>query len=356
VYRTLILPAGHRTARPSDSWQGMGPDLNRILETMPAPPEDETPQRTSEIPLEHMLQDADRALRALPQDGAPTVRAQLLESQREHLVRHAHSPVDQQVIELLGRLFEAMLSDRRVPRDIRSVLARLQPSALRLVLRDESALDDYAHPVWRFMDMVAHQAGMFPDGSIGRDEQLRASETLIDEMAREAAPDAQLYERGLERLQSLDRQQLAARRQRAAADIRGLQATEDRIAESVSGVITGMGALDVSQLDTVPADLLESLPTSHGDMQDSITWLTKRRPGDWMRMFSQGRWLKAQLLWVGRHGDAWLFGDGQTDFTVAYRLRALERLHDEGLLTQLQVRSMLRSAALQLLRNAGQPA
>ena len=354
VYRTLILPGGSRSTRPGDTWQNQAPDLQRIRETMPAPMDDPAAQRTSEMPLDRVIDDADHALRSLPQDAPPTVRAQLLESQRARMVRHARSTADQQLIELLGRLFEMMLWDKRVARDIRSVLARLQPSTLRLVLRDTAALDDYAHPVWRFMDKVAYLAALHPDASAGREEILRLTETLVDEIAREPAPDADLYRRALKRLAADDRARLEARIARAHDDIAVLQALEDRLLDTQSGVPTGMGLLDEGQLDTVPAALLDSLPDPRGDAPDTTTWLAQRHTGDWVRMFHQGQWIRAQLLWRGRQGDVWLFGHGQTDRTTALRRRALERLHAEGLLTTLRVRSMLRSAAVQLLRASGQ--
>lgn len=356
-HRTLILPSGTRTARPSESWLGGSPTLQQIRATMPMALQGAVPadQAAPAVPLDRVIADTDQALRALPADTPPTVRAQLLESQRVRLVQNARTPVDQQLIEMLSRLFEAMLSDPRVARDIRAVLARLQPSALRLVLRDESALDDYTHPVWRFMDLAAHMAALQPEGSADRDAVLSLAEQLIDAMAREPVPDAQLYRRGLDRLLADDKTRFDARVRRASADIEDMQHIEDRLeAESISHLPTGMGPLDEGQLDTVPADLLDSLPEPSGPRPESGEWVRQRRPGEWVRLFVGGQWQRAQLLCVGRHGDALLFGVGQTDETVALRRRALARLHSEGLASALRVRSMLRSAAVQVLRNNDQ--
>lgn len=353
-YRTLILPGGRRSARPSESWQGEGaPTLHQLRETMPAPIDALPDPATQQVPLERVIDDADAALRSLPADAPPTVRAQLLESQRARLVRHARSPVDQQVIEMLSRLFEAMLSDPRVARDIRAVLARLQPSALRLVLRDDSALDDYTHPVWRFMDMTAHLAALQPAGGSEREAMLQLAEKLIDAMAREPEPDAALYRRGLDRLLADDRARFEARVRRAAGAIQALQQMEDRLAGG-SAAASGPAPLDEGQLDTVPADLLDNLPAPRDDEPAPAEWLRQRRPGEWLRLFVQGQWQHVQLLCVGRHREAWLFGRGQDDDTVALRSGALLRLRGEGLVKVLQVRSMLRSAAVQVLRRAGQ--
>lgn len=351
LHRTLILAAGARTSRPSESWQGQDPTLTEVRASLPMSLDAAEP--SSQVPLESAIADTERALRALPADAPPTVRAQLLESQRARLVRHARSPLDRQAIELLSRLFEAMLGDPRIARDIRAVLARLQPAALRLVLRDASALDDYTHPVWRFMDQVAHLAALHAEGSPARESVLQLGERLIDGMAREPAPDAQLYRRGLEQLLVDDQARFDARLQRAAPDVAAMQAIEDRLAvDTAAGLSTGLGPLDEGQLDTVPADLLDSLPVPSGSRPDSADWVASRRPGEWLRVFSGGVWQRVQLLAVGRHADAFLFGREQGDDTLALRRRALERLHTEGLAHPLHVRSMLRSAAVQVMRGA----
>lgn len=353
LHRTIILPGGMRTTRPSESWGGHPLTLQQIRDRMPVTSPGAMGQATSQMPLERVIDDAERALQALPADAPPTVRAQLLEAQRARLVRHARTPVDQQLIEMLTRLFEAMLSDPRVPRDVRSVLGRMQPSALRLVLRDDSALDDYTHPVWRFMDLTAHLASMHAEGSPARDALLARTEQLIDGMAREAVPDAKLYRRGLDALIADDRARFVTRVERATADIQAMQDIEDRLAEDTqSGLSTGMGPLDEGQLDTVPADLLASLPEPSARTESS-DWLDQRKPGEWLRLFFHGQWQRAQLLCVGRHQDAFLFGRNQTDETIALRRRALLRLHAEGLLTQLRMRSMLRSAAVKVLNASG---
>lgn len=352
LHRTLILPPGARTLRLTDSWVGEEPTLNQVRAVIAAPDSSASPTRP--VPRDRLTDDSDQALPALPDDAASTVRAQLLESQRARLVRHAQTPVDKQHIEMLTRLFEAMLSDPRVARDIRAMLARMQPSTLRLTLRDESALDDYTHPVWRFMDLAAHLAALHPEGTPERERVLRASEQLIDAMAREPVPDAQLYRSGLDRLIDDDCNSFEARVRRTEADIDAMQALEDRlIVETQGNIPTGMGPLDEGQLDTVPADLLASLPGNDGKSPASDEWTQERRPGEWVRLFYRGDWHRAQLLWIGHHGEALLFGLEQSDETLALRRRALARLHSEGLVRPLRVRSMLRSAAVLILRANG---
>ena len=352
VYRTVILPAGARSTRPGDSWLGRGPDLNQMRETMPASNDEASNPATAHVPLERVLDDADRALRALPPDAPLTERARLLSAQRSRIVRHTDKVVDQQLVELLSRLFDGILADGRVPRDVQVTLSRLQPAVMRLALRDMHLLDDYVHPVWRFMDQIAHQAGLLPEGGAQRAEALRHAEVLIDALARESAPDTMHYRWALERLAEAASQRHEARIRRAAPDIATLQALEDRLTARDAPLPTGTGPLDETQLETVPADLMNDLPAPRASAPDATTWLNACRPGDWLRVFHGGEWLRAQLLWQGLHGDAWLFAEAGADLTFALRRRALERLYDEGLASTARARSLVRAAAERIVRRA----
>ena len=352
TYRTLVRPGSARGASASEVWQSEdAPSLQVVRKTITSDMAPSSDPSTRHTPLEEVIEDVDQALRALPADASATMHAELLESQRPRMVRHARTPADQQIIELLSQLFHVMLSDTRIAGDIRAVLARMQPSVMRLVLRDQSALDDYTHPVWRFMDMTAHQAALHAEGSVGREAMLHLSEKLIDTMSREPVPEASLYRKGIERLMAEDRSRLAKRRQRAGVDREPLRAEHD-LEDAGSATTASMGLLDDAHLDTVPADLLKSLP---GDPQldtEPTEWLHQRRVGEWLRIFLNQKWQRVQLLDIGRRGEMFLFGRGQTDETVRLRRSALVRLRAEGLLTELRLRSMLRSAAVQVLRNA----
>ncbi len=355
TYRTLVRPGSTLSARSARALEPLeneeAPSLQMVRQTMPGAMESSPEPSTRQTPLDEVIEDVDQALRALPPDASATVHAALLESQRPRMVRHARTPADRQIIELLSQLFHVMLSDTRIARDIRAVLARMQPSVMRLVLRDPSALDDYTHPVWRFMDMTAHQAALHAEGSVGREEALHLAEQLIEAMALEPAPEASLYRKGIERLMEEDRSRLARRQHRAGVDREALQADDDR-RNSGHATTARMGLLDDAHLDTVPADLLKNLP---GDPQPDVEpaeWLHQRRVGEWLRIFLQQRWQRVQLLNISRRGEMFLFGLGQTDETVRLRRSALVRLRTEGLLTELRLRSMLRSAAVQVLRNA----
>ncbi|MEP7282226.1 MAG: DUF1631 family protein [Rubrivivax sp.] len=259
------------------------------------------------------------------------------------------------VAELLGELFDCLLADPLLARELREALARLQPAALRVVLREELALEDEAHPLWRFMDEAAHRVGMHAAGSPGRAALLCHLDRLIDAITRQPRPDAATFRAALGALADDDLRQLEHRVHEAADDIAALHMMEEQLHETELAVPTGLGPLDIGQLDTVPASLLDALAAqaAPGDGPIAQAFVDRCSPGDWVHLFCRGRWISAQLLWQSPRGDAWLFGRDQGPSTLAVRRRALDRLRAVGLLGPLPVRSLVRAAATRLMRDAG---
>ena len=81
---------------------------------------------------------------------------------------------------------------------------------------------------------------------------------------------------------------------------------------------------------------------------DAQTWLDSLVPGDWVRLFLQGRWVHVALLWPGERREIWLFGDGASDATWAVRRGALLMLHDAKLGKKLKQRSIVGTAAVRV--------
>ena len=342
-YRTLILPAGSRRTRPTEAT--FNPDLERIRDSMPVH-ERPTP---SPLALQHALDHADAELRGLPPEADLAARARLREKQRVLWVDSAATPVDQQLIELLSRLFDAILSDRELAPDVQLLLSRLQAPALRVALRDPTALDRGSHPLWQFMDRIAFLGETLPEpGDPQRERALRFVQGLIDHLVGEAEQTATLYGWAIERLRNHEQHRFEQRCAAAADEIRALQSLEDKLIASHTAPTTMHGTLDVAQLDTVPAELFDSEPAKPAASAE--TWLYARSPGDWVRLFMQGRWVHAQLLWPGERGELWLFADGAGVTTWAVRRRALVTLHGENLLDTLGARSLLQVAADRVMR------
>ena len=319
AYRTVILPPGARRNRFAETT--VAPDLHRMRETMPAPLD-------SDLSYEGQAQHEPR---------------------REHwraVAGEATNTADRQAVELVSRLFDAMAADERVPADVSLLISRLQGPAMRLTLRDGSLLDQDAHPLWRFINRLAFEAEMVPDpADPERVHLLKTAQATVDQLMAEPEQNTGLYGWAMERLQSFLGKRLLRRLSAASSHIGALQKLEDTLCAGQAMPSTMHGTLDVAQLDTVPADLLadpQRLPPGPSDGQ---AWLQQVQPGDWVRMFLQGRWVHAQLLWPGERQEIWLFGDGASDATWAVRRGALVLMREQALLKKLQQRSIVGSAA-----------
>lgn len=370
VYRTIIVFGSRRAPGQADPF--FDPAANRVESTTPLPgpggrpPVVEPPAaapRAAAAPapsaatrpsLDQVLSRTEEMLRNLPADGDPRRREHLRNLQRQQMVDSAEKDADRELIDLIGRLFDAVLGDRRLALDMQNLVSRLQAPALRLALRDPSVLDNYTHPLWLLMDRIALQGDLHPAaGDPERTRMLRFMHGLLDTLAQEQARDSDAFRWGRERVMTYERARFEQRRGAAEAELHSLQSLEDQVAAG-GPPPTIPGALDVGHLDTVPSELIDHLPAAHplgDDDSESAQWLLGRRSGEWVRMFMQGAWVHAQLLWYGRHREYWLFGDGATANTWAIRRRALERMLQMELLGVLMPRSLIRDAAGRVLRN-----
>lgn len=326
AYRTMILPSGaRRSARFRETT--FSPDLQRMRDSMPAP-------------LEAMPAAVPRhkARPAIPAAVPPQYWSKVAES--------ANNRGDRQTVELVSRLFEAMLADERVPTDAAAVIARLHGPALHMTLRDSTLLDQYKHPLWRFINRVVFEAQMTPDpADPDRVQLLKLALGAAAQVASELDQNAALYQWALERLEAFLQRRFARRLAAASSHIGALQKLEDRLAEGQPTPSTLHGMLDVPQLDTVPAELMAAAAPAPESPDIAKAWLEDLRPSDWVRMFLQGHWVHATVLWPGERREAWLFGDGASDATWAVRRGALLMMHGAKLAKKLKARSIVGSAA-----------
>lgn len=328
-YRTVILPKGsRRSAGPETTYT---PDLYRMRDSMPAPLDEGTP------------------LRYEGQQAAPGSGRR--ESWRE-VARQAPNQLDRQAVELVGRLFEAIVTDERVPADVVLMLSRLHGPAMRLTLRDAGVLDQQNHPLWRFVHLVAYEAEMAPDtADPERRRLLRLAQQLIDQIS--ALPDQRpsVYRRAVDVIEDFLRQRLQRRLTSVATQVGALQKLEHQVLDGGEGGPDTLGGMvDLPLMDTVPAEILVAAATANPSQNAAVGagWLASLEVGAWVRLFLGGRWLHAQLLWVGERGEVWLFGDGASDTTWAVRRGALLRLHAAALAKTLTMRSLLGRAALKV--------
>lgn len=334
MHRTVILPTGvRRGSRNTETT--FSPDLHRMRETMPAPMDGNS--------LSYEGQSAARTQSPAPAAGAGS------SGKQEHwseIARGTTNRVDRQAIELVSRLFEAMQTDERVPPDVAMIIARLHGPAMRLALRDGSMLDQDKHPLWRFINRLVFECEMAPDpADPERKQLLKGAMVTVEQLVAEPEQNNGLYRWALDRLESFLHKRLTRRLAAAASQIGALQKLEDKMLSGRASVSSFHGMLDVEELDTVPADLLDHRPAPSRSEATTDQWLDGLRPGDWVRMFLQGRWVQCRLLWPGERGEVFLFGDGASDATWAVRRGALLNMHAERLAKTLKERSIVGSAA-----------
>ena len=322
-YRTLILPSGSRGGGRSAETT-FTPDLYRMSESMQAPRDGQSG-----------LNVQGTSSRGNPRPEPWT-----------DVARDALQPADRQAVELVSRLFESMMGDTRVPDDVSMLIGRLHGPAMRLALRDRSLLDHVKHPLWRFINEMAFAAEMSPDlGDPERIQFLKHVLATIDQLASEPVQNTSLYRRAYERLEEFLGRRLTRRLAAVATQIGSLQNLEERFSLDGSVPTTMSGPLDVHQLDTVPAQLMSSDRPEVAGNPEAPAWLRELQPGDWVRMFFKGRWVKAQMLWHGEQREFLLFGDGASDDTWAVRAGALLMMYSNGLVKTMKKRSIIGSAA-----------
>jgi len=271
---------------------------------------------------------------------------------REHwreIARGTTNRVDRQAIELVSRLFEAMLTDERVPPDVCLVISRLQGPALRLTLRDPALLDHDKHPLWHFINRLAFEAEMVPDpADPERAQLLKVAHAAVDQLASEPEQNSGLYRWAQDQLENFLHKRLSRRLAAAASQIGALHKLEDKLTGGHTTPSTLHGMLDVPQLDTVPAELMGAPAPAPAAAAGGEAWLEALGPGDWVRMFMQGCWVHARVLWPGERREVWLFGDGASAATWAVRRNALLKLQSAQLVKTLVQRSIVAAAAMRV--------
>lgn len=332
AYRTMILPSGSRRGPGGGVETTFTPDLYRMSETMPAPLDGSAGAGGSAQGLSYQGQER------LP----PAPRREPWREVAQGTTQRA----DRQAIELVSRLFEAMMADARVPGDVGVLISRLHGPSMRLALRDRTLLDHSKHPLWRFVNLLVFAAQMSPDvDDPDRYQLLRVAQTTIDQLASEQLQNTQLYRWALERLEAHLTKRIQRRLAGVASQIGALQKLEAAQANDSGPASTVSGPLDSHQLDTVPAEFMDTVAPDDPAGHAAQEWIGKLKSGEWVRMFFSGSWVQAQLLWVGQRKEFFLFGDGASDTTWAVRRSALLMMFGNGLAKTMRLRSIVGSAA-----------
>ncbi len=246
---------------------------------------------------------------------------------------------DPKLIELLHRLFEAMLAESSLAKPTAALLRRLHDVALNIARHDASMLEGYEHPVWRFMDLLAFTLETAATGDVVR--CLAQCRKLVEGLASDSTANAAKFDGACARLIDLDHRLLEQA-------VRAAQPAIDRLQAAID---TASMPIDVGTLDTVPAELM-----LHDRPAPPVTpdWFILQ-PGLRLRAYLQGDWRNLQVLWCDPIDDHWLLRDIATDESLALRRRALDRLAAEELALPLQPRPLVRAAAERVMQSVAGP-
>lgn len=346
AYRTLIMPRGPRREPRSIGDASFVPYAQRELNERA-----DTATPYTSVTLRPPPPPPPAVLQGEPEPTMPAAMTRRPSRASDEAMRLAG---------LVDELFETIITDRRLPPELQAPFLRLQSCAMKVVALDDTLLDRHSHPLWRFADLVAHEAVVHPgpDGA-AREVLLRFVNKVLDALVQETRQGEPLYAWAIERMDRFAAKRLADQLGRNEARIATMQAQEERIAADVPvSSIHGTVTVELDQLETVPSDLLEMPYTSEPPdrAMTSSRWLLERRSGDWLRLFRKGHWAHAQLLWPGDRGEFFLFLDGETDETWAIRRSALLAMRDAKLAHMAWPRSLVTDATAYLLRRRNRAA
>ncbi len=118
----------------------------------------------------------------------------LIRAHREELIQASSGKLDHMVIDVVGSLFDQILSDSRVPPQMAREIARLQLPVLRVALSDATFFSTRRHPVRRFINRIASLANAFDDFDIGPGAKfLTRVRKLVDEIVEGDFDQIELY-------------------------------------------------------------------------------------------------------------------------------------------------------------------
>jgi Protein of unknown function (DUF1631) len=127
-------------------------------------------------------------------DQTGLMAVNLIRAHRDELMQASTGKLDHMVIDVVGSLFDQILSDTRVPPQMARQIARLQLPVLRVALNDSNFFSSRRHPVRRFVNRIASLACAFDDFESGAGKQfLERVRGLVQEIVEGDFDQIDLY-------------------------------------------------------------------------------------------------------------------------------------------------------------------
>ncbi|MEG1969556.1 MAG: DUF1631 family protein [Burkholderiaceae bacterium] len=114
---------------------------------------------------------------------------------REQLVGNTDRTVDKLTIEIVGMLFDHVMSDPQVPAEIKARISRLQFPVLKAALIDAAFFASSAHPARKLIDRIAGTAAGWEPYGDDNQRYLRELDRVVHEVLELFSGDAAVFER-----------------------------------------------------------------------------------------------------------------------------------------------------------------
>jgi len=326
-----VTPSAHRTMVN----EGVTTELSDAMRVRRALDRADDERTTQAIPgsVEELLQRLEQGLSARPSVDAASLRGAPMHIGADPSPASARR--EQRTVERLSDLYDAILSDRRLPRESLPLLSRLYPAALRQTLAEPALIDDATHPVWRFMD---HLAFLAQTRSVGDAKaNIAFAQGLVEQLVNQHSADARPFQSAADRLLVLERQRFARAVAAAGSDIATLGASVR--AAGPDHLPTVPQSLDVGDPESQPA------PLRRGDDAEPVDKVDAWRAGSWLTLFVRGQWRRGLILWRAPYPGPLLLLDANEARHWALRPAALDRLAQAGLARTLAPRSLVHDAS-----------
>ena len=135
----------------------------------------------------------------------------LIRAHRDELVQASRGALDHLVIDVIGTLFDQILTDPKLPPQMAGLIARLQVPVLHAALGDPAFFSSRRHPVRRFVNRIASLGSAYEDFSRPAARQFLAKvRALVQEVVEGDFDQIQAYDRKLRVLEEFVAEQARA--------------------------------------------------------------------------------------------------------------------------------------------------
>jgi hypothetical protein len=178
-----------------------------------------------EVPRERLLDATAQLLRDSHAEPGQLKRHLLELAQKQSPARVALSPEDEGTVDLVDTLFERMARDDQLPSPLSRVLKALRVPFLNAALRDQSLLDDPAHPARQLIDEFGDSARGWSATADPGQRLVRQMQSLQSMLRDRCGAEAAGFEEALSEFREFA---AAHRMQVEQAELRAIESTRSR--------------------------------------------------------------------------------------------------------------------------------